>query len=605
MQFLWQYVEDMVGKGVEMPILGKMFFYAALNTVPMALPLSVLLASLMTFGNLGEHMELLAMKASGISLLRIMKPLIVFAICIVGISFVFQNNIGPVAQTRLYTIIYSLKQTSPELEIPEKSFYKDIPGYNIYVREKTKNSLLKNIMIYNHSNGFDRAEIIVADSGRLKVADSGEFLILTLHSGEVFGNADNSQIGLNKASIPYRRETFSLRDIKIDYDTNFKMEDESIYQNREISKNLNQLRAFSDSVTIEVDSLARASAQTFREQIYYNSFIQRHSYSHRITTSDTTYVHDFQLFYENAPRSKQINYLEEGKSKISAMKNDYEMRKRVQEEQRRSVRLHDIQYHKKFSLSLACLLFFFIGAPLGAIIRKGGLGMPAVLSVIIFLLYYTVDTLGMKLARQGAIPVWEGMWLSTLLLLILGSFFTYKAVNDSVIMNPDAWKIWLQRLTGKREVRVLSKKELIMVNPDYLKDIASMQEWNVSAKEYLEKNKRRPFYLSFWRKDFRDEELNKLIAQMESWIEDLRNSDQNLIIGKLMDYPIITPLHFKKINAKWEKWTLAIFFPVGLILYFVGLSKLKQIRQDLQTTLKVNAEIEKEINSLLDKENDK
>lgn len=596
MQFLWKVVQDMVGKGVDISVLGEMFLYAATTFIPMALPLSILLGSLMTFGNLGEHMELLAMKASGISLTRIMKPLIVFVFFITILSFVVQNNVVPPAQAKLYTFWLSLRQKSPELNIPEGSFFKDIPGYNIYVRNKDKDGLLRNVMIYNYSDGFDQADVIVADSGRLKVADDGESLLLTLYNGESFGNLPQGKSTGNRTHIPYRRETFKLRETLIEYDTNFNMADESIFQNRDITKNLIELRTFADSVKIQIDSTAAAMAPNLRRQVYEAAFIQPNSPpGNRNTRADTTYVHDFQLLFDNSSIEKQLTYLEAAQSRVNNIKTDYEMRKMTQAEMTKQVRSHELQFHIKFSLSFACLFFFFIGAPLGAIIRKGGLGMPAVLSVIIFLLYYTVDTFGSKLAKQGVLQIWQGAWLSSLLLVSLGSFFTYKAVNDSVIMNPDAWKDWLQRLIGKKEVRIYSRKEVIMQYPDYRNDLSLMDKWNIQARDYLKRNARLPSYLSFWKRDFQDKQLAGLISSMEEWIEDLQNSDQNLIIGKLMDYPVIVPLHFGKINSLWKKWACAVFFPAGLIVYFTGLYKLKQIRQDLSASLKVNEDIEKEI----------
>lgn len=596
MQFLWKYVDDMVGKGVGLPVLAEMFFYAAMTLIPMALPLSILLASLMTFGNLGEHLELLAMKSSGISLIRIMKPLIFFVILMAGTAFVFQNNVLPPAQKKLYTILWSLKQKSPELDIPEKTFFKDIPKYNLYVREKTKDGLLKNLMIYDYSSGFDNAVVLVADSGRLKVSTDGESLQLTLYHGESFENLQTDKNKRQKDQIPYRRETFSLKVTIIPYDSNFNMADESIFQNRDATKNLVELRTFADSMTLKTDSASRVMLPSFRGQIYSNIFKQERSYGgSQYQDADTLYAHDFALFYENSTASEQIRYLENARSRTETLRNDYTIRERQQTDTLKQIRGHEIEFHKKFSLSLACILFFFIGAPLGAIIRKGGLGMPAVLSVVIFLLYYTLDTFAVKIAKSGVVSVWEGAWMSSGLLVALGAFFTYKAVNDSVMMNPDVWKEWLQRITGKRESRNYERKEVVMTPPDYSADLDRMHDWDIRSEQYLKKRKRFPFYISFWKRDFRDRELDSLVETMEAWIEDLRNSDQNLIIGKLMDYPVIRPFSLEKLNSNREKWICALLLPVGLSLYFVAMYKTAQLRQDLLAVRKVNEELRKEL----------
>ena len=605
MQFLWKYVDDMVGKGVEFTVLGEMFFYAALSLIPMSLPLAILLASLMTFGNLGEHLELLAMKASGISLIRIMRPLIILMIVIAGVAFVFQNNILPPAQAKLWTIVLSLKQKSPELDIPEGIFYKEITGYNVYVRNKDKKSgMLRDMMIYDYSDGFENAVVTVADSGRLKVSDDKKYLIITLHSGESFQNlnTNNSRSRARGANqkIPYRRETFGLREVLIEFDTNFNMADESIMQNRDLGKNINQLTAFIDSVRLNVDSVSQNMSTPFKGQVYSSTFKQSRSYPRtNKLEGDTIQIKDFDSFFKEATYEKKIRYIDLAKSKVEALRNDYFMTMNQQSDKLKQIRGHQIELHKKFTLSLGCLLFFFIGAPLGAIIRKGGLGMPVVLSVFIFLFYFIIDTFGVKLAKQGVWSVWEGMWISSAVLAILGAFFTYKAVNDSVMMNPDAWKDVLQKIIGKREVRNYQRKDVIMDPPKYQTDLEAMTTWDGKYNTYMAKNKKAPFYISFWKKGLYDPELSELINSMEKWIADLTNSDENLIVGKLMDYPVIKPMSAGRFDKPAFKWFFALFFPLGIILYIIGLLKQRQIKRDLATTYKVNQDLQVEIEKML------
>jgi lipopolysaccharide export system permease protein len=600
MQFLWKYVDDMVGKGVDAKVLFEMFFYAAIYLIPLGLPLAILLASLMTFGNLGEHLELLAIKSAGISLIRIMKPLIIFIFFISGIAFVFQNNILPKAQTKLWTIVLSLKQKSPELEIPVGSFYKEIIGYNIYVRQKDKAGTLYDMMIYNYSRGFDDAEVIVSDSGKIKGSDNKKYLILTLYNGESFGNINYSKSRYNREQIPYRRDKFSLREILIEFDTNFNMADESIMQGRDISKNINELRSFIDSVSVINDSVSRIYAPTMITQTYQNTFKPVYTHHREVRMQqDTVTCRNFELFYKKALPDQKIRLLEEALSKTERVKNDNGIRMSQQSETLRQIRGHQIELHKKFTLSLACLLFFFIGAPLGSIIRKGGLGVPTILSVFLFILYYTIDIFGYKMAKQGVWPIWEGMWLSTFLLLTLGAFFTYKSVNDSVIINLDVWKDYWQRLTGKKEVRVYYRKEVIMVPPDYTKDILSIENWNRSAIQYLAAHKSPAFYVFFRKQNLRDKDLSHLIYTMNEWIDDLRNAKENLIIGKLMDYPIIRPLHIGFINKPAVRLACFIVFPVGIAIYLFTVSRQREINRDLSTTLKVNDDIQKELEKIV------
>lgn len=600
MQFFWKYVEDMVGKGAEMKVLAELFFYAANTLIPITLPLAILLASLMTFGNLGEYLELLAMKSSGISLLRIMKPVIVLLIFLSGIAFVFQNNVVPHAQAKLGTIVWSLRMKTPELNIPEGSFCREIPGHNLYVRKKDKTGLLRDVMIYDHSKGFDNAMVIVSDSGRLKTSDDKKYLIISLYKGESFQNVrmGKSQYG-NSNQIPFQRQTFSKRDILIEFDSNFNMADESIMQNRSISRNIPQLRSFIRTAIAKDDSVAQAIKPTFISQVYTNIFKQDRAYPVTAHTSaDTLLIKDFDLFYKSLPIDQQIRVLDEAKMKIERLSNDYNFQMHQQSDTQRQIRDHQIELQRKFTYSLACILFFFIGAPLGSIIRKGGLGMPAVLSVFLFILYYTIDTFGWKMARQGVWPIWEGMWLSTLVLTLFGLFLTYKAVNDSVVINPDAWKEMLQRLIGKREMRNYSRKEIIMEFPEYAKDILSMETWNEEAKRYLAEKQKPLFYSSFWKRNFSDKPLNRLLLLMNQWIEDLRNSDENLIIGKLMDYPIITPYSLTFLNKPFIRWSCAVFFPLGIGIYILFLFKQKQINNDIRIAMKVNEEISKELRNL-------
>jgi lipopolysaccharide export system permease protein len=451
----------MVGKGVGIRVLAELFFYASLTFTSMALPLSVLLASLMTFGNLGEHFELLAMKASGISLLKIMQPLIITVVFIVFISFYFQNNIQPKAQIKIYTIIFSLRQKTPELDIPEGVFYKEITGYNVYVRHKDKKTgFLRDMIIYDYSKGFENALVIVADTGRLHVSDDRKNLVLTLHSGKSFQNMGTRKTRSIQENVPYQRETFSLRTILIPFDTNFTMADESIMGGRDVGKNITELTAFIDSAKYEQDSINSRSAPFFKNRIYANVFKQKTYSTQRPTLrNDTLFANGFQAYFNQLKPEKQFDYIKKAKIKANNVQNEYMYSSLNQTSTNKAVKSHEIQLQKRFALSLACLLFFFIGAPLGAIIRKGGLGMPAVLSVFLFLLYYTIDLFGLKMAKQGVWPVWEGVWLSTIILAALGAFFTYKAVNDSVMMNPNSWIIIFQNYPLVKKITKFLKKE--------------------------------------------------------------------------------------------------------------------------------------------------
>jgi lipopolysaccharide export system permease protein len=446
MQFLWKYIDIMVGKGVEASVLAELFFYAANGLVPMCLPLAVLLASLMTFGNLGERFELLAIKAAGISLFRIMKPLIYLLVFISIAIYFYQDIVLPRTQIKFGTILMSLRQKSPELNIPERTFYTEMPGYNIYVGKKENNGMLRNMMIYNYQQrGNDNdAAVIVADSGYLKISADKTFNVLALFSGESFQNLRRRRTNRNDELVPYMREKFNYKEILIRFDSNFNMVDESIMLNRDVSKNMSSLRQFIDSMKIQNDSVHRVMAPLFINQTYATAFRpegQKAKLPDRVANGDSLRSVDLQSIFDNSPVEKQLSTLENAKSNLTRRLNDGSLRLQQQNESKKMLRSHQIELNRRYATAAVCLLFFFIGAPLGAIIRKGGLGLPAVISVFIFILYYSIDTFGFKMAKQGVWPVWQGMWLGPLLLAGLGVFITHKAINDFMLNMEDLKKV--------------------------------------------------------------------------------------------------------------------------------------------------------------------
>jgi len=430
MQFLWKYVDEMVGKGLDFLVLMEFLYYAALSLIPMALPLAILLSSLMTFGDLGERLELLAMKAAGISLFKIMRPFILFVLLVCVGAFFFSNNAMPVIQTKLWTMLLSMRHKSPEVDIPTGEFYQGIDNYNIYVREKDNNrKLLKDMMIYNFTDGFENAEVTSADSGRLKMSEDKKNFILELYSGESFKNLRQQQ---RQGNIPYSRESFKYKEILIEFDSNFNMLDASIVSNRYLAKDMKALAYTLDSLRIISDSLKKKNTEEFLNKRYfakdlYNPLkISRDSLESYAAYSIDTFLNNKSVHQKQEAITSAIIAASRNRADVSF----YDAEK---ESTDRSFRRHDIERHRKFTLSFACLVFFFIGAPLGAIIRKGGLGFPVVISVFLFITYYVIDNTGYKMARDGVWPVWEGIWLSSAVLFPLGVFLTYKAATDSMV----------------------------------------------------------------------------------------------------------------------------------------------------------------------------
>ena len=594
MQFIWRYIDDMVGKGLSIGVLAELFFYAALFMLPMALPLAILLASLMTFGNLGERLELLAMKSAGISLLKIMRPVMIFLIFVSIGAFYFQNYAMPVVQVKLYTLLYSMRQKSPELDIPEGVFYKEITGFNVYVKKKNpQTGLLSDLMIYDYSEGFNNARVIVADSGRLKTSEDKLFLVVSLFNGESFENLKSQEKQSRKTTaVPYRRESFQTKDILIEFDANFNMTDESFMQNQFVGKNLASLQHSIDSMSLRLDSIKAINAKGIYETSYRKSLRMEVAATESADTLYSPVVINFDSLYQAQSPGRKVTLLNKAKQLAEGVRTDYYFRAANMGDEGYKVRRHLTEWHKKFTLSFACLIFFFIGAPLGAIIRKGGLGVPVIISVLLFIFYYIIDNMGYKMARDGVWAAWEGMWLSSAVLTPLGMFLTYKAVNDSVILNADTYLNGLKNLVGKRQGRKIERKEVIIYTPDYVALIPVLHQLQQEAQTYLQQHRRWMNYLAFWKQGGRDRAAEELSNKVEQVVEELSNSDQNLVLNKLMDYPVMEGYNQldERISGK-VGLAVGLCFPIGLPLYLLATYQRKLLRHDVQMVYKTSGEL--------------
>ena len=611
MQFLWRYIDDMVGKGLDVLVLAEMMFYAALTMVPMAIPLAILLASLMTFGNLGERFELLAMKAAGISLLHIMRPLIIVVVMVSIGSFYFQNIISPIAQVKLVTILLSMRHKSPELDIPEATFYKEISGFNVYVKQKEKETgLLKDMMIYDYTEGFENVKIIAADSGRLKVSEDKKFLILSLMSGESFQNLPKKSGATKTSNVPYQRETFTTKDILIEFDASFNRMDESLMDNQYSSKNVEELLHSIDSMTVVQDSIHDENSRKILARSYKHNLKAENPIKMKSATetedqpTDTVVVMDqlaetpllvldFDSLYQSRDRGNKAALIDQAVSTIESIKSEYYFTAANMADQSYRLRRHFTELHRKFSYSLACLLFFFIGAPLGAIIRKGGLGTPVVISVVFYITYYMIDNMGFKMARDAIWEPWQGMWLSTAVLTFIGVFLTYKAVKDSVILSPDACLNALRKLLGRKTGRNIMGKDVIIFEPKYSVVDEDLNYLTAQCNSYLITNKRWISYLNFWNPRRVDSAMRDISTRLEQMIEEMSNSAHNLELNKLMDYPVMVGYEQKvtKVTKKLRIF-FGVVFPLGIPLYLVAMYQRKLQEQDLRAIIKANRELQ-------------
>ncbi len=426
MQFIWLRADDIIGKGIPIMVMAKFFFYISLASLPVALPLAILLSSLMVFGNLGERLELIAMKTAGISLFRIMRPLIVLIASMSIGAFFYSNYVLPIAQKRMWTLVFSFKDKSLELEIPVGEFYAGIKGKNIYARGKdTKTKALTDVMIYDFANGFDNASITAADTVRISTTTDHKYIKILMLNGECFENVRSQQAG--SKTIPYRRETFLSKEILFEFDTGFKEFDETFMSNTQISKNVERLTRDIDSINRIRDSLHH----TYAKQLIY-----KHNY---ISQSDSTYLSstiientkNIDSLFLSSSHEQMANIVGDAKLNIDGALSDIKFKAMRINEANNFYTAHNLERHIKFTLSFACIIFFFIGAPLGAIIGKGGLGLPAVVSIVLFVFYYIINTMGQKLGREGDWEVWQGAWLASSILLPLSMLLTYRAVKDS------------------------------------------------------------------------------------------------------------------------------------------------------------------------------
>ena len=598
MQFMWRYVDELIGKGLTLDVLAHFFYYAGLTLIPMSLPLAILLASLITFGNLGERFELLSMKAAGIPLIRILQPIIIFNILLCIGSFYFQNVTGPEAQKKFYTLIYSMKQKSPELEIPEGIFYSEIPGYNIFVEKKGKeNGMLYGVMIYSTTDGYEDAQIVLADSAELKTTADEKHLMLTMYAGERFRNMQAQGNMMARANVPYMRETFIQETDLIPFDNNFNMMDANVFSGSAQTKNLREIETGLDSLAHKSDSIGRSLFAYLQNTTYRRKVNIASQDSAKIARQTL----NFDTLYSQLTVSQQQSILRNAMQKSTVATNEYEFRGLISKDIDQSTRTHWVEWHKKFTLSLACLFFFFIGAPLGAIIRKGGLGVPVVISVTIFIFYYIINVSGEKMAKSGEWVPWFGEWLSSMVLCPIGIFLTYKANKDSAVFNIEAYINVIRKILGLRISRHIARKEVIIHDPDYpvvkTELMALSQEWQA----YAQKSRLRlpPNYLHIFFHNIDDHEVISLSRKMENLITILSNSRDAAILDALNKLPIVSthahtrPFH----NYKWNM-VLGIIFPVGIFFYFRIWRYRLRLYKDIQQIKKYSAFIAERIEKI-------
>ncbi len=426
MQSVWKYIDDLIGKGLEWTVIVELAFYSIPTLVPLALPLAILLSSLMTFGKLGENYELTALKSSGISLYKIMQPLFVSVTIIAISAFFFSNHVIPYSNMKFKTLLYDIMNKKLALNMREGVFFNDIEGYSIKVNHKSEDgNLLEDLLIYDHSEKMGNTKVIKAKSGKMYTAGNDRYLYLELFDGYSYEEVDPKN-PKKRIDLPFARSSFKTQKIRFDM-ASFQLErsDEERYSNAAQFMNISQLKQNSDSLEYSINN----RLNTYNEKLlaYYN-----------FTTADTLQKDSIVFFRDDLDSFSQhkknrlfkasANLVRSGKSYV------YNTQRELKYKHKKLKKTH-IEWHRKFTLAFACLVLFLIGAPLGAIIRKGGMGMPVLVSIIFFLIYHISSITGEKSALQGVISISQGMWMSSFILAPLGLFFSYKAANDSSVFN--------------------------------------------------------------------------------------------------------------------------------------------------------------------------
>ena len=562
MNVLWRYAEDIVGKGLNFAFLAKFFWEFALTLVPQALPLAVLMASLITFGNFGERLELLAMKTSGIPLLRIMRPVMVFSILLAGVSFYFQNVTVPHAAKNLYSLIYSINEKNPELEIPEGVFYNQIQGFNMFVKHKDfKTGSLYDVTIYDHREGYENLSVIVSDSAYIETSADKQHLYLHLFSGEQFCQEKD----MNSNGKPYRREGFREKHILLEFNSDMKQAPDGLVSSQALSKNMNEIKHTIDSLSNNQDSIGRGNMSEYRVtalntyRMQKNDSVSFNNLKSKIINADSVFA--------VSSRNQQLEIRSNMRSTIQTQASELAIKSSNMYYGDRTIRKHWIEWMKKVTNALSILIFFFIGAPLGAIIRKGGLGVPVIISVFTFILFYITSVSGDKMYREGEWSI-VGCWFSVMVLTPLSVFFTVKANGDSTLFQFDVILEFFRYWFGTKVSRNIVRKDVVIEDPDRKKCLESLEDIkarSISLEQSVLLNSV-PSYRELFFGAVDTAELTELNTELEGLVTELGNSRDRIELEMLNGFPLLQIHGVQRPFAKdWADKLVGIIFPVGLL----------------------------------------
>ena len=608
MQFLWRYIDELVGKGLSGFMLLKIIFYAALSFIPMSLPLGILLASLMTLGNLGERLELLALKASGIRLYRIIRPIMLLVVAMACGLFYFQNDLMIRAQVRMWTLVITAKYAAPEMEITPGVFYTGIPGYSLYAKDRDSGTgLMHRMMVYDMSRGYLNPRIIRADSGRLVMDKSKKFLVLKLYQGQSFENIQTQSYNTSTDAVPYMLPHFDYSETFIPFDANIKMQDEGELSSMYVGKNLHQLQRSIDSIRPILDSTRLSYAQVVGAGLM-ESHYGTSSYAYQDSATRVQAQARLTQLEQQTRHSKgedaSLTLTPQDSLQAFAMARD--KADRVKEEASLYIDTDDAQFyqfrtlhqewHRKFTFPVSCIIFALIGSSLGAIVRRGGIGMPIIISIFFFVVYFIIDSFGTNMLRNESIPIWLGMWLSNIVLFPVGIFLAYKANQDSSALNVEVYVIFFRKLFGFRGVRKVEYQELIIEEADYKAGALAVAQALKHTDALLQGSLFSGRIWSIWTRGAEQKQLATLSKELDDITESLRHTPSRLLVSKLCDLPLL-PTRLSPFLPEEPRWgrilgaLLPLSLPFGLFLSRVR----THLRADLRTTRTVLLQIADEV----------
>jgi lipopolysaccharide export system permease protein len=606
MQFLWLWIDELAGKGLSWHVILELIGWVSLTFVPISLPLSTLLSSLMTLGNLGENNELLALKASGISLYRILSPLYVTVFFVAVFSFFMSSNIVAYANFKMRLKFSEIRKKNPELSIPVGIFYNGIEGYSIRIDDKdAATGMMKGVMLYDHTQGEGNVSVSIADSGQIKQTGDGQHIIFKLFNGITYEEQTTNK-KIDRSRYPFVRRTFRSQTVVINLD---KKDDgnlnEGFFRNQAQSQSLSSLNKSNDSLSnLHTTRLHTFETMSMQSQSAFRYGIKPDSSSMSIREIHPKYLCNVDSIFAASTATEKINYLEKAANSANRVISTWNIELREIELVSKSMYAVRYERYRKFTLALACIIFFFTGAPLGAIIRKGGLGMPIVISVLFFVFYWVIDSICRKMViNSGSWSPWFGAWFPSMVLTPIAIFLTYKAGTDSQLFNPDAYLKVFNIITGRmkklvRRINLDNIQELSsdsfaiekLLIPEYLDNLTDL------CTAFLDKHRRLHFFK-------RQDEISKELIHIESVYEKLlialAGIDDNEKLRSLVkDYPFLKASKYKVPKfSKLKAALMLIVFPIGLTEAVLLINKRRQLKYILSEIINISNNLSKILTS--------